>query len=112
LDDLPAVEKEELICVSSGVKEAFFSPLYARPYLILASFIEAQHMPLLRPSRIRSFSRNADSSGANELSLGRMRLFAKEAEREQEKTSDFNAGAGNGHSSRPLSVTESLQKNT
>jgi hypothetical protein len=32
LDDLPAVEKEELIYVSSEVKEAFFSPLDARPF--------------------------------------------------------------------------------
>ncbi len=41
-----------------------------------------------------------------------MRLFTKKAEREQEKASDFNAGAGNGHSLRTHSVTESLQKNT
>jgi hypothetical protein len=32
LDDLPAVEKEELIYVSSEVKEAFFSPLDIRSF--------------------------------------------------------------------------------
>jgi hypothetical protein len=37
-------------------------------FFILASFIEARHTPLLRPSRIRNSSRNVASSAARELS--------------------------------------------